>query len=69
MANTKKITILPIKIENAELKRVFKYHLGNKQWIDALDENQTQRFSAAIEAILQNLGKESKEEVSLGAAV
>lgn len=66
MANTKRMTILPIKIENAELKGAFKYHLGNKQWIDALDEDQTQRFSAATEAILQNLGKESTEGSNSG---
>ena len=61
LANGRRMTILPIRIENAELKGAFKYHLSNKQWVDALEDDQTLRYNNTIEAILQNLGKESSD--------
>lgn len=62
LANGSKKIILPIRIEEkAELKGSFKYHLSNKQWIDAFEPNPLSRFDAAIDAILQNLGNEVSE--------
>lgn len=61
LANGRRMTILPIRIENTELKGAFKYHLSNKQWVDAMDEDQTSRYKDSIVAILQNLGKASSD--------
>ena len=66
LANGRRMTILPIRIENAELKGAFKYHLSNKQWVDALEEDQKSRYKNTTEAILQNLGKDSSENDKAG---
>lgn len=66
LANGRRITILPIRIESVELKGAFKYHLSNKQWIDAMDEDQTSRYKDSIAAILQNLGKASSDSDKSG---
>ncbi|MEI6208045.1 MAG: toll/interleukin-1 receptor domain-containing protein [Desulfuromonadales bacterium] len=61
LANGRRMTILPIRIEETELLGAFKYHLSNKQWIDALENDPLSRYNASIEAVLQNLGKETSE--------
>lgn len=67
LANGRRMTILPIRIENAELKGAFKYHLSNKQWVDALEEDHTSRYKNTTEAILQNLKKGSTVNNGSGA--
>lgn len=57
LANGQRKIIIPVRIENATLKGAFLYHLSNKQWVDALDEDKQVRFKAAIDFLFSKLNK------------
>lgn len=59
LASGMKKMIFPVRIENTTLKGAFLYHLSNKQWIDALENDKFARFKCAVNAILQSFGKKS----------
>jgi len=54
--------ILPVRIQNTDLQRGFAYHLANRQWVDALEEDELTRFGAAIDAVRSILRKTSLSE-------
>jgi len=63
LANQKRsTTILPIRIENVTLNGALRYHLSNKQWIDALDGDQQSRFADAVEAIRTLVKTETRQK-------
>ncbi len=62
IANSDKKMLLPIRIEDSPLKEAFKYHLSDKQWVDALEGEGSERFQAAVDAILVMLNKESVDK-------
>jgi len=59
LANGMKKLIFPVRIENVMLKGACLYHLSNKQWIDALEEDKFVRFKSAVDVVLQSLDKKS----------
>ena len=57
IADGVKIAIIPVRIENVLLTGALKYHLSNKQWVDALDDDKFKRFTPTVEAVLSKLNK------------
>lgn len=67
LANSMKKILIPVRIENATLKGGALYHLSNKQWVDALEEDQFTRFNATVDVVLKGLNKDSaKREIVAG---
>ncbi len=56
LANSRKKTILPIRLEKVGLRDAFEYHLGPKQWVDAYEGDFETRFQATSKAILKLTG-------------
>lgn len=70
LANGMKKIIFPVRIENVVLKGAALYHLSNKQWVDALDDDKLVRFKVTTEAVLQSLGKVSfRQNVKTGSTL
>ena len=51
--------MIPVRIENTMLQKAFRYHLSNKQWVDAYGDEKQTRFAATITAIRSMLKKEA----------
>lgn len=59
LADGMKKTIFPVRIESVALRGAALYHLSNKQWIDALEDDKFVRFKATTDAVLKSLDKAS----------
>ena len=51
LANDFEKKMLPVRIQDISLENEFAYHLGNKQWVDALENDIKIRYHPTLEAI------------------
>ncbi|MFZ3116367.1 MAG: toll/interleukin-1 receptor domain-containing protein [Syntrophales bacterium] len=64
LANSLKKKILQVRLENAHLSKALRYHLSNKQWINALEGAKETRFAGALTEIRNLLDKKDVDVVS-----
>jgi hypothetical protein len=56
IANSSRKKMLPVRIENVPLRGAAQYHLSNKQWVDVLEGDKSERGEAVVKAVASLIG-------------